>query len=380
MPWAAARDKFAEAVGAGYGASYDATVIQGLQKTNLDGYLRQVRRLARIERMRPGMGARMVLETRLMDIVDGEQSESAAKLVLFAARLVEKMGWIKPVVRVADWYLVEALESRRTKEERSAAKEWAQVADLVSLCAPARSFADWEAVALACISVAHCMRRSEAGGTVGQSGDGVRFFGSKSRRGEQNQDVGPWCKEWLAFLGKLRALRGFHPHKGAWHGSGDALGKSLVGLLERGGRGRGLRWHSFRRLGAAQLRKSGAPMQTMLLWGGWKSPGVAKLYTDAPPWWKFERTAGAGGVRTGERPCTRSARDRHWRSGHPGCGRKLRLPKAKVHDLLGVGARGGEGARKRGRIASPAGRQGAEASGQVGGTSVPSARRKVSQA
>ena len=127
------------------------------------------------------------------------------------------------------------------------------------------------------------MRRSEAGGTVGQSDDRIRFFGSKSRRGEQNQDVGPWCKEWLAFLGKLRALRGFHPHKGAWHGLGDALGKSLVELLERGGRGRGLRWHSFRRLGAAQLRKSGAPMQTVLLWGGWKSPGVAKLYTDAPP-------------------------------------------------------------------------------------------------
>ena len=35
------------------------------------------------------------------------------------------------MVRVADWYLVEALESRRTKEERFAAKEWAQVGDLV---------------------------------------------------------------------------------------------------------------------------------------------------------------------------------------------------------------------------------------------------------
>ena len=42
--------------------------------------------------MRPGMGARTVLETRLMDIVDGEQSESAATLVLSAARLVEKVG------------------------------------------------------------------------------------------------------------------------------------------------------------------------------------------------------------------------------------------------------------------------------------------------
>ena len=126
---------------------------------------------------------------------------------------------------------------------------------------------------------------------MGQSDDGIRFFGSKSRRGEQNQDVGPWCKEWLAFLGNLRALRGFRPHKGAWHGSGDALGKSLVELLEREGRGRDLRWHSFTRLGAAQLQTWGAPMQIMLLGGVWKSPGVAKVYTDAPPRWKLERTA-----------------------------------------------------------------------------------------
>ena len=384
MPWAAARDRFAEAVGAGYRASYGATVIQGLQKTTLDGYLRQVRRLARMERMRPSMGARTVLETRLMDIVDGEQCESAAKLVLSAARLVEKIGWIKPVVRVADWYLVEALESRRTKEERSAAKEWAKVGDLVSLCASARSFADWEAVALACISVAHCMRRSEAGGTVGQSDNGIRFFGSKSRRGEQNQDVGPWCKEWLAFLGKLRALRGFHPHKGAWHGSGDALGKSLVELLERGGRGRGLRWHSFRRLGAAQLRKSGAPMQTVLLWGGWKSPGVAKLYTDAPPRWKFERTAEipwpGWGVQDGRTPLY-TVRKGSTMAFWPSWVRaEIAFAQSEGSRPARSGCTGGEGARKRGRTASPAGRRGAEASGQAGGTSFPSARRKVSKA
>ena len=118
MPWAAARDRFTEAVGARYGASYDTTIIQGLQKTTLDGYLRQVRRLARMERMRPGMGARTVLETRLMDIVDGEQSESAAKLVLSAAMLVEKMGCTKPVGgavrRWSPFFWIE-IEERRTE-------------------------------------------------------------------------------------------------------------------------------------------------------------------------------------------------------------------------------------------------------------------------
>ena len=256
--------------------------------------------------------------------------------------------------------------------------------DLVSLCAFARSFADWEAVALACIFVAHCMRRSEAGGTVGQSDDGVRFFGSKSRRGEQNQDVGPWGKESLAFLGKMRALRGFHPHKGAWHGLGDALGTSLVGLLERGSRGRGLRWHSFRRLRAAQLRKSGAPMQTVLLWGGWKSPGVAKLYTDAPPWWKFKRRAkipwpGWGGQdgRTPRDTVRKGSTLALWPSWVRA---EIAFPQSEGSRPAGSGCTGGEGVWKRGRTMSPAGRRGAEACGQVGRTSVPSATRKVSQA
>ena len=34
----------------------------------------------------------------------------------------------------------------------------------------------------------------------------------------------------------------------------------------------------------------GAPMPTIMLWGGWKTLGVAKMYTEAPPRWKFVRT------------------------------------------------------------------------------------------
>ena len=52
-------------------------------------------------------------------------------------------------------------------------------------------------MALACLSVGHCLRRSEAGGPVGQGGAGVRFFGAKSRRGGQEQELGPWGCEWL---------------------------------------------------------------------------------------------------------------------------------------------------------------------------------------
>ena len=168
-----------------YGTAFDATTVRGLQDGTLDGYLRQLRRLARLERMRPGDGARGILEARLMQVVQGDLSESAAKIVLAAARLAEKMEWLAPVVRKSDWYLVMSIEQRRCKAQRAEAKEWAQLEDPCTLCAAASSFAEWEAVALACVSVGHCLRGSEAGGGVGQEDEGVRFFGTKSRRGVQ---------------------------------------------------------------------------------------------------------------------------------------------------------------------------------------------------
>ena len=147
-----------------YGTAFDATTVRGLQDGTLDG---QLRRLARLERMRPGDGARGILEARLMQVVQGDLSESAAKIVLAAARVAEKMDWLAPVVRKSDWYLVMSIEQLRCKEQRAEAKEWAQLEDLCRLCAAASSFAEWEAVALACVSVGHCLRGSEAGGGVG---------------------------------------------------------------------------------------------------------------------------------------------------------------------------------------------------------------------
>ena len=40
---------------------------------------------------------------------------------------------------------------------------------------------------------------------------GVKFIGAKSRRGPREQEMGPWVREWVQFLGKLRAIKGFHP-------------------------------------------------------------------------------------------------------------------------------------------------------------------------
>ena len=145
--------------------------------------------------MRPGDGPRAVLECRLLYIAEADQSESSAKAVLSAAHLVEKMGWMPAIVRPSDWHLVTALELQRSKEDRAAAKEWAQIDDLIKICGAAHSPSELEVVALACLSVGHCLRRSEAGGPVGQGRAGIQFFGAKSRRGGQQQELRPWGRE-----------------------------------------------------------------------------------------------------------------------------------------------------------------------------------------
>ena len=211
-------------------------------------------------------------------------------------------------------------------------------------------------MALACVSVGHCLRGSEAGGGVGQEDEGVRFFGTKSRRGVQRQEVGPWVREWLQLLAKLRALKGFHPDRGAWHESREALGKTLVGLLERGEGKKTVRWHSFRRMGAAQLRKMGAPLTTILLWGGWKSAKVAQMYTEAPPQVEVcplgknpMAHVGGGGAEPGY--CAKQGSTlSFWPSW---IRREIAFAAGEASRLAGGSPEGGENARKRGRTVSP---------------------------
>ena len=93
--------------------------------------------------------------------------------------------------------------------------------------------------------------------------------------------------------------------------------------------------------------------------GGWKSPGVAKLYTDAPPRWKFERTAeipwpGWGGQdgRTPLYTVRKGSTLAFWPSWV-----RAEIAFAQSEGSRPAGSRctGGEGARKRGRTASPVG-------------------------
>ena len=88
----------------------------------------------------------------------------------------KKIGWMPTVVRTSDWNLVMAIKLQWSKEERVSAKEWAQIDNLLRICSAARSSSHWEAVVWpACRwdTATATAWRSEAGGPVGQAGEGI---------------------------------------------------------------------------------------------------------------------------------------------------------------------------------------------------------------
>ena len=65
---AEAVEHLGQAVRDGWGAGYDASVVRGLSKSMLDGYLGALAKLQRRERMQPGCDRRHVLEDELGDV------------------------------------------------------------------------------------------------------------------------------------------------------------------------------------------------------------------------------------------------------------------------------------------------------------------------
>ena len=196
---AEAVERLGQAMRAGWGAGYDTSVVRGLCKSTLDGYLGALAKLRRRERMQPGCGRRRVLEDELGDIAAQNVGEGNIKKLLSGVRLLEKLGWIKSIVRPGDWYRVLGVEKERERQGRGAVKEWASMEALRYMAGVARTRAEWEILALAAWSCAHCLPASEAV-TAHVEGSELVFQGTKSRSGEQRQENGQWTAKWAAFL------------------------------------------------------------------------------------------------------------------------------------------------------------------------------------
>ena len=185
------------------------------------------------------------------------------------------------------------------------------------------------------------MRRSKARGGGGVSARRMRessFLEQNSGRRGDNR--GPWGREWLHFLAKLRTLEGFHPERGAWHGSGEAPGKTLLDLLARGG------WLSDGTASAAWERCNSSTWvpPSPPSCSGEGGVNESRRYTQSPPppppgesWLDRQRSpgqVGEGGWQ--EADLLDKKRCPHSPSGCNGSGGKLCLHRAKVHNILGL--------------------------------------------
>ena len=197
--------RLGQAVRDGWGAGYNASVVRGLSKSTLDRYLGALAKLRR-----------RVLEDELGDIAAQNVGEGNIKKLLLGVRLLEKLGWIKSTVQPGDWYLVLGVEKERERQGRGALKEWASMEALRYMAGVVHTKAEWEILALAALSCAHCLRASEA---IKARAEGSELVvrGTKSLSGRRS-DSG----------------RRSGPH--SWRGSGRAMDTNPTSL--RGSRGR----------------------------------------------------------------------------------------------------------------------------------------------
>jgi|Transcript_15719 hypothetical protein len=268
---------------------YAATAIRGLGINSVQGYLQQLRETRQRLAMRAGESLRDAIEAQLLWKVQQGHTESNGKKLVLGLRLLEKFCCLPSTVTAADWLFIDAFQRVPMQKQEGRTKQWAAMDCIRQLCIAARSDEQWEIVALAALSVAFGLRGSEAF-TAAPDVETLHFKGTKGRGGMRHESLGPWARKWADFLARLRALRGQHPHRPAFVTSKAHLEMSFALLLQTDGcRCHTIRWHSWRRFGAAQLHCLKLSLHLIQIWGGWKSLAVARMYATLPPSWEFKR-------------------------------------------------------------------------------------------
>ena len=217
--------------------------------------------------------------------------------------------------------MADAVAAFHDKLRGTTTKYWAPMRAFGSLCRLASGPDEWEVVALAALGIAFGLRVKEAV-SAHYDGSVVRWQGAKGRSGACEEVPGPRTAKWAQLLWDIRARHGYHPERPAWHPTRHNVHKALKDIVSRLNLGCSpLRWHSWRRLGGAQLRCLGAPTDTQLCWGGgWATAGCYASMPTKPTNGSsyaggrsssLRRTAGpsAGGSRRGQRT-------KYWRRGY----------------------------------------------------------------
>ena len=225
--------------------------MRGLGIASVKGYLQQLRRVRYRLARHPGESLRTTIDEQLLWEVQQEHTESNSKRLLSGVRLLEKFNWLQPTIVLADWLFIDAIQKVPERKQEGRSKQWATIHCLRQLCQAAKTKLDWEVVALSALSIAFGLRISEVATAAPDEAE-LRFRGTKGRAGLHRPKMGPWARKWGDFLARLRALSGHHPHRPAFFTSKAHLAAAFLELVQSPGcTCKTIRWHSWRRFGAA---------------------------------------------------------------------------------------------------------------------------------
>ena len=270
------------------GSGYTATVWKRLEKKSRDGYVAGIRRYLGILCRRPDLGVRGAPEETLLQVVWVGHYEGLIKKILAGLCIMEKSGRIPTVVQPGDWQLVKAVEKLRIRR-MGVQIRWAPSSifrEVVEKRATL-SWAEAETLALAVLTSTNVLCISEAITIRRKDKRVMEFYGVKNRVGWHQQPVGWWAAQWLEFIHMGQQRQTGRTEYSGNFGSVEELEASFK-LLVAPTAWPKLRWHSLRRLGAAQLWANGCRGSTLQLAGGWKTPAVALHYATPGHSWIFE--------------------------------------------------------------------------------------------
>ena len=269
--------------------AYESTAVRGFAKETCKGYAAATdgwrARSSASPELRHGSPSR----TSCSPLVRASQSDLGPRRILSGVCALEKFGRITPLVVCMDWKLMEAVDSFYESVWGSSTKYWASMGCLRAVCRLCSSAAEWEPTALSAISMCLGLWAKEAI-TVSLEDGEFHWRCAKGQAGPCSETAPPWGAIWGSFLWLLCARHGFHPGRPAWHESCAALHAHLQELIGCPRSGCTLlRWHAWRRYGAAQLRCLGAPTPALLRWGGWATPQMLRIYPYLGAQWSFRR-------------------------------------------------------------------------------------------
>ena len=115
-------------------------MVRGLADSTLDADSRHLNRLLRVAKKNPESRARALVEGGLLSLFNRCHTAAGIRQLVSGIRLVEKLGWIRPVVRRADWLLVETVARMQERNNIADNKCWASIAVITAMADMAVSF------------------------------------------------------------------------------------------------------------------------------------------------------------------------------------------------------------------------------------------------